>query len=137
MILNEKLKRRITLEDILFNEPYEVEIPGYGTVLVRDPTEMDKIEARKAAMKHPLWEQMTEAERDAEFQKQLARVRLVEPKVSLEDYYNANPKLLAILDVLAMQYFKRMKELTSKYQNAIKDFLEVMKEERQESSMSS
>ena len=127
--MSDKSKYRVKLEDVLFNEPWEVEVPGVGTVLVRDPTERDRIEARKAARKHPLWDELNEVQKSAEIQKHLARIMLVEPKISEEDYFNANSKILdAILDTVSMVYMKKINELTKKRQELIRDFLEVLKE---------
>ena len=127
--MNSKSKYRIKLEDVLFNEPWEVEVPGVGTVLVRDPTERDRIEARKAARKHPLWNELSEVEKSAEIQRHLARLMLVEPKVSEEDYFKANSKIMdAILDTVSMEYMKKVSELTRKRQELIKDFLRLLKE---------
>jgi len=127
--VSDKSKYRVKLEDVLFNEPWEVEVPGVGTVLVRDPTERDRIEARKAARKHPLWDELNEVQKSAEIQKHLARIMLVEPKISEEDYFNANSKILdAILDTVSMVYMKKINELTKKRQELIRDFLEVLKE---------
>ena len=127
--MNGKSKYRIKLEDVLFNEPWEVEVPGVGTVLVRDPTERDRIEARKIARKHPLWDELSEVQKSAEVQRHLARIMLVDPKISEEDYFKANSKIMdAILDTVSMVYVKKVNELTRKRQELIRDFLEVLKE---------
>ena len=127
--MNSKSKYRIKLEDVLFNEPWEVEVPGVGTVLVRDPTERDRIEARKAARKHPLWDELNDVEKSAEIQKHLARIMLVDPKISEEDYFRANSNVMnAILDTVSMVYVKKVNELTKKRQELIRDFLEALKE---------
>jgi len=127
--VNSKSKYRIKLEDVLFNEPWEVEVPGVGTVLVRDPTERDRIEARKIARKHPLWDELSEVQKSAEVQRHLARIMLVDPKISEEDYFKANSKIMdAILDTVSMVYVKKVNELTRKRQELIRDFLEVLKE---------
>ena len=125
----EAKKKMVDPETVYLREPWEVEVPGVGTVLARDPSEGDKIEARKAARKHPLWDELTDAERAAEYQKHLARIMLVDPKFSEEDYYKANSvKLEAILDCVSMEYHRRVHELTKLRESKIRDFLGRLKE---------
>jgi hypothetical protein len=122
-------KKYIRLEDILLNEPRDLEIPGIGVVKIRDPTVGDRIEAKRAAMEHPLWDKMTEEERGSEIQRQLALRMLVEPKITKEQYLQANdPLLFTILDTVIIDYVMRLKALSDKRQKILKDFLEVMKE---------
>jgi len=122
-------KKYITLEEILYNEARDLEIPGVGVVKVKDPTVLDRIEAKKAAMKHPLWDKMSEDEQGSEIQRQLALRMLVEPKITQEQYLQANdPLMFTILDTVIIDYVMRLKALTDKRKKILQDFLDLMKE---------
>ena len=75
------MKRRITLKQLLENEPVEIEVPGFGTILVREPTMKDRIEARAEAMKLPGWEKMDPLERETEIVMRTIARAIVEPKI--------------------------------------------------------
>ena len=76
-----QVKRRITLKQLLENEPVEIEVPGFGTILVREPTMKDRIEARAEAMKLPGWEKMDPLERETEIVMRTIVRAIVEPKI--------------------------------------------------------
>jgi len=123
-------KTRITLDQIMNNEPYEIEVPPYGTILVRDPTRKDKLEARKEAMKSPYWESMDKATQDDDIAYRVAIKCVIEPEITVEQYLNApEPKIITILDSVLLEYGKRLKSIIEKRSKIVKDFLSLMKEE--------
>ena len=75
------MKKRITLKQLLENEPVEIEVKGFGTILVREPTMQDRIEARAEAMKLPGWDKMDPLERETEVTMRTIAKAIVEPKI--------------------------------------------------------
>lgn len=125
-----KEKKVLSIEDILSNPIRELNIPGLGIVKIKDPTIEDRLEATKEAQKNPNWKNMDERERGAEIIKLTALRMLVEPKITFEQYKEANDlTMLTILDTIAMDYGKRLKELTDKRKRVVDSFLQEMKME--------
>jgi len=121
-------KERIKLTEIMFNEPREIEVEGYGTILVRDPTRKDRIDARKEASNHPLWDTLTEEEKNLETLDRLMYRIIVEPKLTEEQYYGARETVIRdIIDSVIVDYTKRLKDLTDKRKKTLKYFLGLMK----------
>ena len=119
--------KKLTLEDILENPIEEIVVPDICTVKVRCPTNKDKMAAKKEAK--ALCNGLTEQEELYEYSKLLALKMIQEPKLSMEDYMNANDsKLSIILDTIDMWYTLKLKSLNDKRSTLIKDFLEQMKE---------
>jgi len=108
-------KKLVTVEQILFNEPYELQIEGWGIVKVRDPKVKDRREAYKLASQHPCWEQMSDLEKAVETTRFLMIKCLVEPKITPEQYLEANEiKIAFLLDKIADEMSKRMENITRK-----------------------
>jgi len=123
-----KKKERITLEQIMLNAPREIEVEGYGTILVRDPTKQDRIDARKEASSNPIWEQLTDEEKNLETLDRLMFRIIVEPKIAPEDYLGARETAIRdILDSVILDYTKRLRELSDKRKRTLKSFLDLMK----------
>jgi len=105
-------KKMVTIEEILYNEPREIEIPGWGIVKVRDPKVKDRREAYRKASEHPAWDRMSMLERASEIARWLALLTIVEPKIDEETYLEANElKIIRLLDKVAEECGKRIKEL--------------------------
>ena len=124
-----KTKQRITLEEIMLNAPREVEVEGYNsTVLVRDPTKRDRIDARNEAMKSSLWEDLTEEQRTLDILDRVVFRTIVEPEITEETYLNAREGIIRdIIDSVLVDYTKRLRAISDKRQRTLKDFLELMK----------
>jgi len=121
-------KKRITLEQIILNKPREIEVEGYGTILVRDPTKKDRIEAREEASKHPLWDTLKEEEQNIEVLDRLMYRIIVEPKLTEKEYFEAKETAIRdIIDSVILDYTKRLKDLSDKRKRTLKYFLDLMK----------
>jgi len=128
----------ISLNDILDNPSRVLEVKGIGNIMVRDPTTKDRLEARDQAKKDPRWESMSQEERLGLIQDLIAIKMMVEPKVTIDDYYNANSvKLMNIIDAIVIDYTKRFQSLTKKREKEIRDFLELLREGNPGSSTTS
>jgi len=123
---------RITLEELIKNEPRELEVPDVGTVLVRDPTEEDRIEARKLAKKHPLWEELDPTQKDnLELSLLVLRI-VVDPKIPPDQMYKCSSvKLGAIIDVVAAEITGRTRRLADKRRPMVDAFLGRKRREKQ------
>ena len=116
-------KKRITLKQLLENEPVELEVKGYGTILVREPTLKDRIEAREEAMKLPEWEKMNPIERETEIIMRTIVKAIVEPKI--EDFTQIPlKKWIAIYEAI-LTWLGRPEERA----RMVNDFLPQKKEE--------
>jgi len=123
-------KKILSINEILDNPVRELDVPGIGKVIIRDPTVEDRIEANKEASKHPNWKDMNEVDQRIEVQKYVSLRMLVEPNISIEDYKKANDlTILTILDTIAMDYGRKLKKLTDKRKGVIDSFLQEMKKE--------
>jgi len=123
-----KKKERITLEQIMLNAPREIEVEGYGTILVKDPTKQDRIDARKEASSNPIWDQLTAEEKNLETLDRLMFRIIVEPKLNSNNYLQARETVIRdILDSVILDYTKRLRSLSDKRKRTLKDFLELMK----------
>lgn len=122
-------KVKITLDMLIANEPYEVEVPGMGIVKVRDPTQGDRKEARLEAMESPLWEKYDDFERKQDIGKRVARRMLIEPKISKEEYEKCTDKVDNLLDYISFHYAKKLGELTEEKMKEIRAFLDQTKAE--------
>ncbi|RLC82994.1 MAG: hypothetical protein DRI61_00675 [Chloroflexi bacterium] len=122
--------KRITLKQLLENSPEEIEIPGYGPVLVRFPTIRERLEVKDDLKKLPGYKNLSEEERSLEEARLLALKMLVDPKIKLEDYLEApDASMLIILDTVSMWYTLKLKALNDKRKSLIDHFLQQMKEQ--------
>lgn len=122
----------LSLNEIMSNDPRELEVTGFGTVKVRDPTVDDKIKAREEAKKDSRWAELNEAEKNALILDLLSLKLIVDPKISVENYYTANSvKLSNIISSVIMDYTVRHKKMQDKRQKEIDIFLEAVKESNQ------
>lgn len=123
-----KKKDRISIEQILFNEPREIEVEGYGTILVRDPTKGDRIEAKKEAQEHPLWDQLPNEEKELLVLDRLILRIIVDPVIPKNVYFDGRESAIRdVIDSVILDYTKRLRELADKRKKTITDFLELMK----------
>jgi hypothetical protein len=119
----------LSLKDILNNESRELPIEGIGTVKVRFPTVKDRIDSREEAKKDSRWLELTDPEKNSLVLDLLALKMIVEPKISLENYYDANNVLLSnIINAVIIDYTTRFQALQDKRKKEIQTFLDLMKE---------
>ena len=119
----------LSLEEILDNSPRELEVHGIGTIMVRDPTTRDRIDARNTAKKDPRWSEMKDDEKNALVLDFMAMSIIVEPKITSNDYYTANSiRLMNILNAVVIDYTNRYTELQDKRKAEIDAFLKRLKE---------
>ena len=116
----------LTLEDILDNGVTKLSIKGLKkSVVVRDPSIRERLQARKEASELPGWDSMDRLERSAEINKLVAVKMLVDPEVSLEDYLNSSDILMfVIIDEVSLYYVTKLNKLTAKRSRDIEAFLE-------------
>ena len=127
-----KESKILTLSEILNNTPRELNIAGIGTITVKDPTTQDRIDSREDAKKDARWNELQEAEKSALVLDFMAIKMIVEPKITIEDYYKANSvTLINILNAVIMDYTKRFSELQDKRKKEINAFLDQVKESNQ------
>jgi len=121
----------VTLAYLLDNPPREIIVnteEGPMKIKIRDPTTQDRINAILEARKDPRWKDMTPEDRNGLILDLIAIKMIVEPKISLEDYYKANSLRLGnILNEVIMDYAKRLRKLTANRAKEIQDFLEQMR----------
>ena len=129
---------KITLKQLLENEPVEIEVPGVGKVLVREPTRKDRIEAREEVSKLPYYDKLSDSDRLVEIQERLVVKTIV--KIKYEDseewvdfsweQYEKMPLSMSqsIYDVVSAFHVSRMLALYKKREKTMQDFLQQMKE---------
>ena len=128
-------ENKITLKQILENPPVEIEVPGVGKFLVREPTRKDRIEAREEARKLPYWKDLTDIEQFEEINVRIVVRTIVEPKMTLEDLQNMPlSKQTAIVDTVSAFHNKRILDLYEKRRKLLEDFLGQTKEGKASSS---
>lgn len=129
----------IKIEELLNNEPRELYIESLDAkVKVRDPTTEDKINVRKEARSHPLWDEMNEMEKADEISKRLALKIIVEPEITYEDYKKCtSPKIDALIEAVLLDWDKRVTKFTEKTRKELRSFLRQMREKSPKGSMSS
>jgi len=120
---------KVTLEELLYNEPRELFVEDIGVVKVRDPTPKDRMTARKLIKEHPLYDSMTQEEKDALQGTYLMLLIIEEPKIPIDQYEKCNEyKLQKILNVVGADYVKRTRTIIDEGRKLMKGFLEVQKE---------
>lgn len=119
---------RLTLDKLLFNNPEEIDIPGVGRVLVREPTRGEKIMARVDATKLPYYDKLTELEQTEEQTMRLIPSCFVEPKMTYDEFLNMPQSVqMAVYDMVTMWLATRTARLSDKRKQYLKDFLQQMK----------
>ena len=128
----------LTLNEILDNSPRELDVKGIGIIKVRDPTTKDRIDAKEEAKKDSRWEELSIPEQDALVLDFMALRMIVEPKITIEDYYKANSvTLMNIVNAVIIDYTNRYTILQDKRKKEINDFLDRMKDSKLGSSTTS
>jgi len=119
-----KDKKLIKIEEIMSNLPREIPIKGIGTVLIRDPTKRDRIEARLESSKMDTWDQLDNLEKSIEIQNRVALKMIVEPKITEEEYLNAPDSTISrIIEIVTLEYSKRVAELGEERKKQLANFL--------------
>jgi len=117
----------ITLAYILDNPPREITVrteKGVRRIKVRDPTTQDRIDAIMQARKDPRWKDMTQEDRNGLIMDFIALKMIVEPKLTVENYYKANSlKLANVLSAVVADYTNRLQRLAQQRAKEIQDFL--------------
>lgn len=110
--VNSKLK----LEDIIYNEPEEIDVPELDCkITVKLPTVGQKLQIRKEATQLPGWNVLTEEEQRAEMTKLMATKMLVDPKVTLKEYLESSDlKMLFLVEAVSRYYVDKLKEVSDK-----------------------
>ena len=117
------MKKRITLKQLLENEPEEIEVEGFGTILVREPTMQDRVEARAEAMKLPGWDKMDPLERETEIVMRTIARAIVEPKI--ENFKDIPMKKWIAIYSAILDWMGKPEETSRK----VEDFLPQKREE--------
>jgi len=117
------VKKRITLKQLLENEPEEIEVEGFGTILVREPTMQDRVEARAEAMKLPGWDKMDPLERETEIVMRTIARAIVEPKI--ENFKDIPMKKWIAIYSAILDWMGKPEETSRK----VEDFLPQKREE--------
>jgi len=106
-----KQEQIVSKEEILYNEPREVKV-GKKVVKYRSPRVKDRIEAYRLATTLPGWDTMDDLQKTLETTRIMMLLSLIEPKLTFEEYLNANEMTIAnILDTIANDYSKRLEQL--------------------------
>ena len=124
-----KEKKFLKLEEILYsNATNDVYIPAIDRyVKIKNASIRDRREAEKLAVLHPAWNSMSSNDKEAEVVRMLALQIMVEPKITYEDYINAEDTIIQIiLNAVANEYYLRLNELMKeKSGKDIGDFLVI------------
>ena len=113
----------------MLNEPRVIEIEGYGTVKVRDPTKGDRIQAKQEAMESPVWDSLSLEEQELDVLYRTMIMCVVEPKITKEMYLEGKESAIRdIIDSVLLDYSQRLREISDKRKRTMKGFLEAMKE---------
>ena len=122
-----KNKTKITLEQIMLNQPREVEVEGYGVVMVRDPTKEDRIVARQEAMESPVWDSLSTDVQDMQVMHRVMVKIVVEPEITNATFLAGKETVIRdIIDSVLLDYTKRLRSITDKRSKTIKGFLDLM-----------
>jgi hypothetical protein len=99
----------LTLEDIMDIKTWTVKIPESGKVVtVKVPTVDDRIQVLAEAKKDPRWKDFNEDERTALMLDLLVLKMIIEPKISLKNYYKADSiKMFEVIRAVLNDYMKR------------------------------
>ena len=120
-------KNILDLQSILDNTPETIEVPEFGSIVVRCPTTKDKLEAKREALK--ITEGLTPDDAIVEQGRILALKMIKEPIISLDSYLDSdNVKISVVLDAVSKWYYLKIRGYNEKNQEQLKDFLEQMKE---------
>ena len=120
------MSKKLSLDEILNNTPEELNIEGYGIVLVKAPTNIEKLDAKREAKR--LTEGLSEDDMLTEYSRILASKMLVEPKISIKDYMESNDATLSIiLDTVSLWYTAKITELNDPRKEQINSFLQIIK----------
>jgi len=134
-----KEKKFLKLEEILYsNATNDVYIPAIDRyVKIKNASIRDRREAEKLAVLHPAWNSMSSNDKEAEVVRMLALQIMVEPRITYEDYINAEDTITQIiLNAVANEYYLRLNELMKeKSGKDIGDFLRELTKNTQKDSL--
>jgi hypothetical protein len=125
-------KTKLTLKQLIDNEPVPVEIPNIGTFYIREPTRGDRLEARAEAMKQiPDWDKLSPLDQMDEITARVVIKCIVEPKITYEEFLKFPTKIEAlIINTISTYLTNRTRELTNPKSDILTDFLPQKKEEK-------
>ena len=127
MVKEVKKSKILDLQRILDNAPETIEVPDMGDIVVRYPSTKDKLDAKRIAL--DLTKGMTDEDALIEQARILAIKMIVEPQISVKEYLDSRDIPISIvLDTVHMWYNTKVKEMNSKRQKQVRDFLAQMKE---------
>jgi len=122
---------RISKDEILYNDPFELKLPDGTVVKIRYPTIKDRREVLKEIQDDPVLSNLPPKEKELEIMNRLVLRMLVEPKITVEEYLNAPDfKIVNLIDMIWMQYTKKILDIMKKKRRLFANFLEQMKEEK-------
>jgi len=124
---------RITVskDEIIFNDPIDLTLADGRVVKIRYPTLKDRREVLQEIDNDPVLKNLPDNEKTMEIQNRLALRMLVEPKITLEEYLSApDYKIIDLLDMIWMEYTKRVYSIMKRKRQLFSHFLEQLKEER-------
>ena len=111
----------------MLNQPREVEVEGYGVVMVRDPTKEDRIVARQEAMESPVWDSLSTDVQDMQVMHRVMVKIVVEPEITNATFLAGKETVIRdIIDSVLLDYTKRLRSITDKRSKTIKGFLDLM-----------
>jgi len=123
------MSKKITKEEILRNEPFEIEIPTLGKVLIKHPTFGDLYEITKAVR-----DIEDEMEKGHESNLLFLSKVLVEPKLTIEELKKIDHHTFTLI-FTAVQ--KELGERIEESSRVMSTFLEVPRKRRRTSGSSS
>jgi len=122
------MSKRITKEEILRNEPFEIEVPTLGKILIRQPTFGDLYEITKTTKGIE-----DEMERAHESNMLFLSKVLVEPSLTIDELQKLDHNTFALIfSAVQKELGKRIEESS----RVISSFLEVPSERRETSGSS-
>jgi len=122
------MSRKITKEEILRNEPFEIEVPTLGKILVRHPTFGDLFEIAKVTRAVE-----DELERGHESNLLFLSKVLVEPKLTVDELRKIDHRSFALI-FTAVQ--KELGERIEESTRLMSSFLEVPRKKKRTSGSS-
>lgn len=120
----------VTIERLTKNESVPVEVPGVGTVYVRELTVGDRISSRSEVMKLPEYDKLTDNEKLDEITMRLVTKTITDPKIEDLQSLKYND-WIAVVDVVSAFHSMRARKLADKRIDTVRDFLGLPKEEPQ------
>jgi hypothetical protein len=126
----EKKDIKLTLKQLIDNEPVPINIPELGTFYVREPTRGDRIEARAEAMKQiQEWDKLSALEQMDEVTARVIVKCIVEPKITYEEFLKLPTRIEGLIIEQVSSFLTERTKIISN-PKAMTDFLPQTKEEK-------